>query len=293
MKRRPTVPFVRQRLLTWFSRHRRDLPWRQTRDPYLIAVSEVMLQQTQVDRVVPKYLAWRHRWPTTAALAHAALPDVLQVWSGLGYNSRARRLREAAREVMIRFDGRWPTDVADLESLPGFGPYTARAVASFAHGTDQGVIDTNVRRVVGRVMFGMRPPLADRLAKVVEALVPPQRSADWNAALMDFGSAVCTSRRPQCLTCPLQSVCRAYPAVLTTKPTRRGTAITRFTDTDRFWRGEILRQVLACGPLTRSSLRQALARRGLRSGQRFQTLLAALRRDQLITVTGMVVSVAA
>ncbi|MBI5405327.1 MAG: A/G-specific adenine glycosylase [Candidatus Kerfeldbacteria bacterium] len=251
-----------------------------------------MLQQTQVDRVVPKYLAWKQRWPTTADLASARLPDVLRIWSGLGYNSRALRLREAARQVMERFNGRWPTDISVLESLPGFGPYTARAVASFAHGTDHGVIDTNVRRVVGRLMYGVRPPRPDQLKKTVETLVPARRGSEWNAALMDFGSAVCTSRAPKCATCPMQSICRAYPAILVELAATPSRPAQPFTSTDRFWRGEILRQVLHRPRLTRRGLLNRLRHRGFVSTKRFQTLLDGMSRDCLIQVVGETVRVA-
>ena len=202
-----------------------------------------MLQQTQVDRVRPKFLAWKKRWPTTRSLAQADLHSVLQLWSGLGYNSRGKRLRDAARVVVEKYSGRWPRQIDLLESLPGFGPYTARAVASFSYNTDTAVIDTNVRRVVSRIFFGVRLPNKHDLQDVVEKFLPRGKSADWNAALMDFGSAVCTSRAPKCGSCPLQSVCRAYPAILDDVPDRKK-AVIPFIDTDRYLRGAIVRAVL-------------------------------------------------
>ncbi|MGZ8635190.1 MAG: A/G-specific adenine glycosylase, partial [Solirubrobacteraceae bacterium] len=174
-------------LLRWYERERRDLPWRRTRDPYAILVSEVMLQQTQVARVVPRYEAWLERWPTAAALAAAALEDVLREWVGLGYNRRAVRLWEAAR--VVARDG-WP---AGLQELPGVGPYTAAAVGSFAFGRQEVALDTNARRLFVRLGTALVPP--------------PGRAADFNQATMELGATVCTARAPRCGACPLAVGC--------------------------------------------------------------------------------------
>ena len=189
---------LRDALLRWYAKERRDLPWRRTADPYAILVSEVMLQQTQVARVVPRYLEWLARWPTAAALAAASRAEVLAAWVGLGYNRRALALHAAAAEVAR--DG-WPED---LRALPGVGPYTAAAVASFAFGAQVAAVDTNVRRVAERLGRG-----------APDALVPPGRAADWNQAAMELGATVCTARTPRCGACPVAawsaSARRLYP----------------------------------------------------------------------------------
>src|SRR3954453_17432188 len=177
-------------LLRWYGRERRDLPWRRTTDPYAILVSEVMLQQTQVARVVPRYLEWIARWPTAAVLAAASRADVLAAWVGLGYNRRALALHAAA-EVVAR-DG-WP---ADLRTLPGVGPYTAAAVGSFAFGAPVAAVDTNVRRVLSR--HDGRHHAARELAARAGALVPPGRAAAFDQAMMELGATICTPGRPRC-----------------------------------------------------------------------------------------------
>ena len=269
-------------LLRWFGNNRRDLPWRRTHDPYLIAVSEVMLQQTQVDRVKPKYLAWRQAWPTTKSLAEAPLHDVLKLWSGLGYNSRAKRLRDSARAVMERFGGKWPRDIAELESLPGFGPYTARAVASFSYNVDTAVIDTNVRRVMSRIFFGIRATEQSELDEVVEHILPRGKSSDWNAALMDFGSAVCTSRSPKCKTCPMKNYCRAYPAILDQNRMKKVSSV-KFQDSDRYLRGQIIKHVIEQGSVPRMALIASLQRMKVVDKKRVVRLM------DLLVVEGLVV----
>jgi A/G-specific adenine glycosylase len=168
-------------LLDWFAEHGRDLPWRRTRDPYAILVSEVMLQQTQVDRVIPRYLAWLERWPSVSALAAASPADVIRQWQGLGYNRRGLSLYRAARRIAA--EG-WP---ADLTELPGVGPYTAAAVANFAFGRDVLPLDTNVSRIQERTGHSF--------------------TAEAGQALMDLGATVCLARVPRCGICPLASAC--------------------------------------------------------------------------------------
>ena len=172
---------MQQLLLAWFADHGRDLPWRKTRDPYAILVSEVMLQQTQVERVVPRYLEWLERWPTVEALAEASSADVIRAWQGLGYNRRGLNLHRAARQIAERG---WPDD---LTKLPGVGPYTAAAVANFAFGRPELPVDTNVQRVQERT-----------------GLAVPAAAAQ---ALMDLGATVCLARVPRCGVCPLAGDC--------------------------------------------------------------------------------------
>ena len=207
-------------LLSWYERHGRDLPWRRTRDPYAVLVSEVMLQQTQVARVVPRYEAWLERWPTADALAAAELAEVLREWVGLGYNRRAVRLWEACRVVAA---SGWPED---LRSLPGVGPYTADALAAFAW--DRPVVprDTNVLRVFSRLG--------------AELSGPPE----LGHALMDLGATVCTARAPRCGECPVAAWCDGPAPV----ERRRAKAI-RFEDTDRWARGRVMAALAAGEPL--------------------------------------------
>lgn len=237
-------------VLDWYAAVRRDLPWRRTTDPYAILVSEVMLQQTQVVRVVPRFEAWLERWPTEDALAAAPVADVLGQWVGLGYNSRALRLREAC--AVVARDG-WPRTAAGLRALPGVGPYTAAAVASFAFGEQVAAVDTNVRRVATRI--GLGGP---------DALLPGDRAADWNQAAMELGALVCGARRAACEACPAAPWCASRGAVAV--PVRRaaGSGV-RFEDTNRWVRGRIV-AALAAGedlPAAIAAERVAVALEGL------------------------------
>jgi A/G-specific adenine glycosylase len=205
----------RRRLLGWYRRNGRDLPWRQTRDPYHILVSEVMLQQTQVDRVLPKYLQWLEKYPTLEALATAPADDVAETWRPLGYNIRPRRLHAIARESVARFGGELPSDEETLRSFKGIGAYTAGAVRSFAFGQRAAILDTNVARVLFRVFVGRgnlkSPAVRRHLWTISRAVLPVRHVFDFNQALMDFGATMCTARKPKCLICPMQSGCAAYP----------------------------------------------------------------------------------
>ena len=202
-------------LLDWYAAARRDLPWRRTTDPYAILVSEVMLQQTQVARVVPRYEAWLERWPTATSLAGAPVAEVLAAWVGLGYNRRALRLREACA-VVARHG--WPED---LTELPGVGPYTAAAVGAFAFGRDTVALDTNVRRVFRRLGRELAPR--------------PGEGPLFNQATIELGALVCRARSPRCDACPLARGCSwdGDPEVV------RRPAV-RFEDTDRWVRGRVV-----------------------------------------------------
>jgi A/G-specific adenine glycosylase len=205
----------RRRLLGWYRQNGRDLPWRKTSDPYHILVSEVMLQQTQVDRVLPKYHEWLEKYPSLQALADAPETDVTATWRPLGYNVRPRRLHAIARESVERYGGQLPSDEATLRSFKGIGEYTAGAVMSFAFGQRAAILDTNVARVLFRVFFGRGQPKAPATKKflweVSRTVLPHRHVFDFNQALMDFGATLCTARKPMCLVCPMRSSCRAYP----------------------------------------------------------------------------------
>ncbi|MBX6362870.1 MAG: A/G-specific adenine glycosylase [Gemmatimonadetes bacterium] len=195
-------------LLRRYDRHRRDLPWRQDADPYRIWVSEVMLQQTRVETVLPYYARWLKRFPTVAALADAPLDDVLKSWEGLGYYARARNLHRAARLVQERHGGSLPDDPEALRALPGFGEYTTGAVASIAYGRRLPAVDGNVRRVLSR-LYDLPAPTAAELRETAAALVPADRPGDFNQALMELGATICTPRSPRCAECPVAEFCLA------------------------------------------------------------------------------------
>jgi A/G-specific adenine glycosylase len=243
-------------LLSWYERVRRPLPWRATRDPYALLVSEVMLQQTQALRVVPYYERWLARFPSADVLAAAPVRDVLTLWSGLGYNRRALALQRAAEVVA---ESGWPDD---LTALPGVGPYTAAAVGSFAWDRQEAAVDTNVRRVLERRDGVLRTPRA--LAERATELLPHGRAATFNQAMMELGATVCRPRVPECGVCPVASGCHG-PLPVT--PRRR--AAVRFEDTDRWARGRALAALLAgeAPPV---------------QGERLQRALAGLERDGLV-----------
>src|SRR6266550_7421653 len=205
----------RARLLAWYRRHGRDLPWRKTDDPYHILVSEIMLQQTQVDRVLPKYSEWLDKYPSLHALADAAEQDVTDTWYPLGYNIRPKRLQTIAREAVARYDGQLPADEATLMSFKGIGAYTAGAIRSFAFRQRAAILDTNVARVLFRVFVRKGDPKGHAMKRQLWALsavlVPMRGGFDFNQALMDLGAMVCTARNPKCPVCPMAKMCRSYP----------------------------------------------------------------------------------
>ena len=225
---------VQRRLLRWYQRSARDLPWRRTRDPYAVLVSEVMLQQTQVSRVISAYNTFLERFPTLERLAGATLGDVLRAWGGLGYPRRARDLRRCAQLARNAL----PLQREALDALPGIGRYTAGAVACFAHGQDEAFADTNIARVLGRVELGSA--VDTRTGEALDAgLLPPGDAALWHHALMDLGATVCVARAPRCPECPLESLCvaRARGPIASPAPRRQAA----FATSDRRVRGHILR----------------------------------------------------
>jgi A/G-specific adenine glycosylase len=204
------------RLLEWYSRHRRDLPWRHTHDPYRIWVSETLLQQTQVATVIPYYERFLARFPSIHALASAPLDDVLKAWEGAGYYARARNLHRAAQQLVEQYNGLVPRRVEELLELPGVGRYIAGAVASIAFNEDAPILDGNVTRVLCRYFgirgdpkTGMSHATRVRLWKLAEDLIPPGRARDFNQALMDHGATVCLPRQPRCEICPVRRGCVA------------------------------------------------------------------------------------
>jgi A/G-specific adenine glycosylase len=202
-----------QRLLDWYAQNARQMPWRGSGDPYAVWISEIMLQQTQVETVSPYYQRWMVRFPSLAELARAAEQDVLQLWEGLGYYSRARNLLKAARIVASNFGGHLPANRQALEELPGIGPYTSGAIASIAFGLDEAALDGNIRRVLARVFDVVLPARSKngevRLWELARQNLPAGRAGDYNQALMDLGATLCTPRNPACSLCPLKPICQA------------------------------------------------------------------------------------
>jgi A/G-specific adenine glycosylase len=328
-------------LLTWWRTEGRVLPWRDKkekpffpvgssstgdlsqlrdeafntyfanslkRDPYRVIVSEMMLQQTQVDRVLPKYLDWMKKWPRIEDLAAATLSEVLIFWQGLGYNRRARFLWLLAQKITER-GGVWPTTEEELRELPGIGKYTARAVQSFALEQQVGVVDTNVKRILERV-FGYvsfssseeQEKLSEKqLFELADSILPSGQADPWNQAMMDFGALVCAGRAPKCEVCPLQEVCEVNVKAISTGFSsyrdflektaakvgrKKTTGKIKFKDTDRFFRGRIVDELRAT-PRSAADLKHILKENhGLLDEERFEKLTAALIKEGIISVTG-------
>ena len=206
-----TIAQIRARLLLWYHHHRRDLPWRGETSPYRIWIAEVMLQQTQVTTVMPYYRRFLQKFADVQALATAPLAEVLKTWEGLGYYARARNLHRAAVEIVEKHQGRLPESYTELRLLPGFGDYTAGAVASIAFGKPVPAIDGNVKRVLAR-LFAIeqdvsRNPAARQLKEIAAALVDPDHPGDWTQALMELGAVICLPQTPQCARCPVKEMC--------------------------------------------------------------------------------------
>jgi A/G-specific adenine glycosylase len=205
---------VHTSLLAWYAAEQRDLPWRVTSDPYAILVSEIMLQQTQVDRVLPKYRQFLAAFPTLTCLAAAPTADVISAWIPLGYNTRAVRLQSIARQVISEYNGHIPDTIDELLKLKGIGRYTAGAIACFAYKKHVATVDTNIRRVLHRIFLGLEHPDPKandaQMLELAEQVLPANEAFNWNQALMDLGATICTSNNPQCTSCPLQQSCQAY-----------------------------------------------------------------------------------
>jgi A/G-specific adenine glycosylase len=225
-------------LLDWYAREGRShLPWRETRDPYAILVAEVMLQQTQVERVLPKYAEWMTCFPTLEALAEAPVGDAIKAWAGLGYNSRAVRLHAIARQAVTELGGKLPETLEGLMALKGIGRYTAGAVACFAYELPVATVDTNIRRVLWRLFRDIEPvpwPSGEAASREIftlaEEALPPDHAYDWQQALMDLGATVCLARRPLCEQCPVASCCAALQETAGKTLFASGEALARIRD---------------------------------------------------------------
>jgi len=237
--RKPPVLEVRKRLLRWYRTSARPLPWRETRNPYKILVSEVMLQQTRVNRVLEKYPRFLKQFPSFSSLAKSTPAEVIVAWRGMGYNNRAVRLRSLAQIVCNNYRGRLPTDPDTLTQLPGIGRYTANAIACFAFEQHVAVVDTNIARVIRRVF----PRSSTDAWKTAERILPARQAYDWNQALMELGALICTASNPRCADCPLLRHCpgaykqrRVRPAVRKPEPGRNGIP-------NRIYRGRIVEEL--------------------------------------------------
>ena len=268
-------------LLKWGSDTLRDLPWRRTRNPWRVLVSEVMLQQTSVARVLPKYEAFINEFPTPHDLASAPLGDALRLWSGLGYPRRCRNLREAARVLHEEFNGEFPESVDVLLTLPGVGQYTSRAVLAFAFEHDVAVVDTNVSRVLSRLEG--RALKAKELQVLADSLVPQGLGWEWNQVMMDFGARHCTARQPQCAQCPLRQLCVWKGEGVDPAPASAGASKPqgRFEGSDRQARGRAIRAV-ADGVTTLAALAKTM---GVEE-DRARSLVSALVDEGLLVRSG-------
>lgn len=253
------VKHTQNALLQWYAHEQRALPWRATNEPYAILVSEIMLQQTQVDRVLPKYQQFLLAFPTIGDLAAAPTADVISTWVPLGYNRRAISLQSIARQVMTAYAGHIPDTIDELLKLKGIGRYTAGAIACFAYRKHVATVDTNIRRVLHRIFLGLEypePKVNDtQMLDLAEQVLPEGQAYDWNQALMDLGATVCTSNDPKCLDCPLQETCQAskemsqyslFPSGAVLRQLRKVSEkktsyqAQPFTSTNRYFRGRIV-----------------------------------------------------
>lgn len=272
---------IRRKVMRWYRENgRHDLPWRSTRDPYAVLVSEVMLQQTQVDRVVTHYYKWLERWPSLAALASAPVAEVIRAWRGLGYNRRALNLHRLAVITVEVHDGALPLAERTLRSLPGVGEYTTAAVRCFAGEERVVVADTNIARLTGRAILGCANQRDVRPADIHDALaqlLPENGARDHNLALMDLGAMICTARAPKCDVCPLVAVCRWRSEGYRQSPSANQ-PVPKFETTARFARGRIV-DSLRESPATTDELREMLPER---HRVRVDGYLAGLAKDGLV-----------
>jgi len=284
---------IRNALLRWYAATARVFPWRTTPvNPYVVLVSECMLQQTQAARIAQLLPLFLERFPTVGHLARAGNAEIVRAWRGLGYNSRALRLRDAAIAIVERHGGLVPVDVAALRALPGVGPYTAAAVACFAYGKRVVVLDVNVRRVYSRLAERMvltSDVLNEtQLDAFAQAIIPARRSSAWHHAVMDLGSTVCTARNPQCSQCPLSTLCPSKGALMY-MPKQKKVEPSYKGEPNRLWRGRIV-EVLrtAHGSTTERKLFAALTGLPLKDPADkawLAQVIAALRKDKIVHPT--------
>jgi A/G-specific adenine glycosylase len=285
---------LQRAIFRWYARRKRPLPWRKTRDPYKILVSEIMLQQTQVNHVIEKYKEFTKRFPTLVSLARARTSSVIRAWSGLGYNARALRLQKLARLVIREYNGKIPNNPDLLLTLPGIGRYSANAIACFAFHKEVPVVDTNIWRVLSRI-FWRAHSANDRVMersvwKIAELLLPHGRSRDWTLALMDLGATICSARRPLCPKCPVSTVCKSAFAIDGEKTAKRMAKQEPSYDgvPSRLYRGrivEVLRNVNGHGKISIHELGKRIKTSFKRSEEAWlRSLLRSLENDGLVRI---------
>lgn len=256
-------------ILTWYELNQRELPWRKTRDPYSILISEVMSQQTQIGRVIPKYEAWLKRFPTVTQLAEASLREVLRFWSGLGYNSRALNLQKTARIIIEEYNGEFPHDLEGLLELPGIGKYTASAIACFAFDVQIPVVDTNIRKVIAHEFFNGQLPEEKVIEKIAYQILPKNKAYEWNQALMDYSSLVLKDKK---IPVPKQS---------------------HFLTSDRYFRGQIIKLLLEIKNISFSGLLDYFADKNPIERERLRDILERMTKDGLVVYRNEKVSLSA
>ncbi len=268
-----------QRVLQWYAQNGRKLPWRKTTDPYKILVSEIMLQQTQVDRVAPKYHAFLERFPTVEALARAPVAEVLCTWSGLGYNRRALYLQQCAQTIATKYNNVFPQTEQELQALPGIGKYTANALLSFAYNEPVPVVDVNIERIFKRVFYGKKIKYA--------ALIPKKKSRNWHNALMDVGALFCTAKNPRCSDCPLQKFCASADNKGRIEATWKKKKVVPFQKSDRMVRGAILKLLTQKNRQTMENIYTQLLEQNIkRKKEKFIGIVKQLEKDKLINIHG-------
>ncbi len=274
-----TMPIEIQRLiLAWYSQNKRTLPWRSTKDMYHIVVSELMLQQTQVDRVIPKYHAFLKRFPTIYDLARASAAEVIDEWAGLGYNRRALYLHQFAQTVMKAHNGIIPQEREQLLELPGIGPYTSQAIRCFGFGKDVPVVDINIKRIYSRLFFKGEGS-ENELQNVAREIVPTGNGVAWNNALMDFGSLICEDK-PRCDICPLTAHCSAYKAGTPEKYVKPKTQ-SKFIGSNRYYRSMIIK-ALRKNNFTLPLKKIKKLKPNDKSEEWFEAVIAGLEKEGLI-----------
>lgn len=248
------IQALQHKILAWYTTNKRNFPWRMSRDPYKILVSEIMLQQTQVQRVIPRYEAWFKTFPDVSVLAHASTTDVLRLWSGLGYNRRALYLQKCAHAVVKEYNGQFPQDEEYLRKLPGIGEYTARALLCFAFDQQVAVVDTNVRKVIAITFFNGKPPSQKIVQDIAEKLLPKGKAYEWNQALMDYAATVLKAHK--------------VPVAKQSK----------FLGSHRYYRGQIIKILLAKQIVSVQDLQETL----VLDTTLLQTILQGLIKDEFL-----------
>ncbi len=270
---------IQQTILVWYKQSGRQLPWRQTTDQYKILVSEMMLQQTQVDRVIPKYYVFLEKFPTVSSLADAQTADVLKMWSGLGYNRRALYLQKCAQTIKEKHNGKFPGTTEELLTLPGLGKYTAAAVQSFAENKDIVVIDVNIERIFKRIFYGK----IESTEAIAQHILPENESRNWHNALMDIGALFCAAKNPKCTICPVKKLCASANNKGRIEATWKKKKVVPFKESDRIVRGTVLKLLTKENNQEQEQIYKQLLKQNItREKEKFEEILVQLEKDGLV-----------